>query len=256
MRCRKTVTEKKLAANRANAKRSTGPRSERGKNNSRFNAAITGLFAKHVVIPRCDGYESEEEFAALLAGLRNELQPEGLSEEFWVAQIAEAMWKLLRAARSEKGWGRNGVRSARHPPTAGLVEPYEKALRELLSVQREIKATGTLSPETSATLPQLVDFVRKNVFFCTAKDGPNQSDIDYFLADIGYQLKFLISAVQLQTNLRNEIIDDSYAIQALPLEPVMDSILRYRKAAQKDIDWARQRFEDSQERRKNTEIAS
>ena len=35
---RKTVTEKTLTANRLNAQRSTGPRTQRGKNYSKFNA--------------------------------------------------------------------------------------------------------------------------------------------------------------------------------------------------------------------------
>ncbi len=52
---RKTVTEKTLTANRLNAERSTGPRTDRGKNTSKFNAVRTGLFAKHVIIPLCDG---------------------------------------------------------------------------------------------------------------------------------------------------------------------------------------------------------
>ena len=59
MRCTKTVTEKTLAANRLNAKRSTGPRTERGKNTSKFNAVKAGLFAKQVVIPLCDGEGSD-----------------------------------------------------------------------------------------------------------------------------------------------------------------------------------------------------
>jgi hypothetical protein len=77
MGCRKTVTEMTLAANRLNAKRSTGPRTERGKNTSKFNTVITGLFAKHVVIPLCDGEGTEEQFARLLADLQQEFQPEG-----------------------------------------------------------------------------------------------------------------------------------------------------------------------------------
>ena len=75
---KKTLTEKKLAANRLNAKRSTGPRTERGKNTSKFNAVKAGLFAKQVVIPLCDGEGSEEQFARLLAELQQEFQPEVL----------------------------------------------------------------------------------------------------------------------------------------------------------------------------------
>ena len=72
---KKTLTQKALAANRLNAKRSTGPRTERGKNHSKFNAVKTGLFANHVVIPKCDGdpYEDddpEEQFSQTDRGSR------------------------------------------------------------------------------------------------------------------------------------------------------------------------------------------
>src|ERR1019366_4873477 len=78
MRCRKTVTEKTLTANRLNAKRSTGPRTERGKNTSRFNAVKTGMFAEHLIIPKCDRcrYEDDEDpyeqFSKLLDALQHE----------------------------------------------------------------------------------------------------------------------------------------------------------------------------------------
>jgi len=41
------LSEKKLKANRENAKKSTGPRTARGKANSRRNALKHGLFARH-----------------------------------------------------------------------------------------------------------------------------------------------------------------------------------------------------------------
>jgi hypothetical protein len=109
MRCRKTVTEKTLTANRLNAKRSTGPRTERGKNTSRFNAVKTGMFAEHLIIPKCDRcrYEDDEDpyeqFSKLLDALQHEYKPEGPSEVFCVAQLAECMWKQRRVSRSERG---------------------------------------------------------------------------------------------------------------------------------------------------------
>jgi len=54
MRCSKTVTARKIEANRANAAHSTGPRTERGKRNAKFNAVTLGLFARHVVILFCN----------------------------------------------------------------------------------------------------------------------------------------------------------------------------------------------------------
>src|SRR5664280_3759492 len=94
---RKTVTEKTLAANRLNAKRSTGPRTERGKNTSKFNAVKAGLFAKHVVIALCDGEGSEQQFAGLLADLKQAFQPEGPLEAFYVEDIAKSMWRIRSA---------------------------------------------------------------------------------------------------------------------------------------------------------------
>jgi hypothetical protein len=72
MRCIKTVTPMKLEANRKNAKRSTGPRTERGKSIARFNAVTRGLFAKHVIIPICDGDQAGKEFQSLLDGLHQD----------------------------------------------------------------------------------------------------------------------------------------------------------------------------------------
>ena len=66
MGSKKTVTEKTLAANRLNPKQSTGPRTERGKNNSKFNAVKAGLFARCVVIPVCDGEGCKKQFARLI----------------------------------------------------------------------------------------------------------------------------------------------------------------------------------------------
>lgn len=77
MKITKTVTEKKLVANRQNAQQSTGPRTDIGKSNARFNAVTLGLFAKHVVVPMCDGDGSKVEFRRLVADLQQEFQPVG-----------------------------------------------------------------------------------------------------------------------------------------------------------------------------------
>jgi hypothetical protein len=72
VRSTKTVTARKIEANRRNAKCSTGPRTERGKGNSKFNAVTLGLFAKHVAIPMCDGYKPERDFQSLLDNLHQD----------------------------------------------------------------------------------------------------------------------------------------------------------------------------------------
>ena len=103
MRCPKSVTPKKVEANRRNSKLSRGPRTERGRHIAKFNAVTLGLFAKHVVIPCCDGYNAEKDFQSLLDGLHQEFLPIGSYEEWLVVKIAECMWRLRRATRFESG---------------------------------------------------------------------------------------------------------------------------------------------------------
>ena len=69
MKNRKALTKKKIEANRANSKSSTGPTTEIGRRISRFNAVTFGLFAEHVVIAICDGDNPEAEFQMLMNGL-------------------------------------------------------------------------------------------------------------------------------------------------------------------------------------------
>jgi hypothetical protein len=93
VRCRKTVTPKKLEANRLNAKSSTGPRTDRGKKNSRFNALTLGLFAKHVVTPICDGYKPEKDFKSLLDGLQPGIPAD--SGRAGLRRIAMCIWRVV-----------------------------------------------------------------------------------------------------------------------------------------------------------------
>jgi len=87
------ATEKQIAANRRNAAKSTGPKSEAGKEIARMNAAKHGMQAKHVVLPG----EDPREFEALVRGLEEHLLPVGPLETSLVARIADCTWCLQRA---------------------------------------------------------------------------------------------------------------------------------------------------------------
>lgn len=60
----RTISERKLLANRANAKKSTGPRTERGKSWSRRNAVKHGLLSNAVLF-HSDGTAAEPELEAM-----------------------------------------------------------------------------------------------------------------------------------------------------------------------------------------------
>ena len=103
MRAKKQVSEKQAAANRRNAEQSTGPRTPSGKKTAARNALQHGLLASEIVITGGDGKESVEEFAALLAGLRDDYDPQSMLEDLLVENIAKCFWRLRRSIRCEHG---------------------------------------------------------------------------------------------------------------------------------------------------------
>ena len=95
------VSDRRLAANRSNALRSTGPKTPQGKAAVRHNALKHALLAKEVVITTGDGREDPDEFSRLHAALTEDLQPVGLLEDMLVEKIAVSYWRLRRLLRVE-----------------------------------------------------------------------------------------------------------------------------------------------------------
>jgi flagellar biosynthesis/type III secretory pathway protein FliH len=87
------TTQKQLQANRANARRSTGPKTETGKAVSRLNAVKHGLTAKTLIIAG----ESADDFDELRAKLVQELNPQSTLECELVEQLAVNVWRRRRA---------------------------------------------------------------------------------------------------------------------------------------------------------------
>lgn len=73
-------------------RKSTGPRTQRGKEKSRNNALKFGIFSRVAVLPG----ESHEEFDALLNGLRDHFQPIGALEVNLVEKLALDLWRYRR----------------------------------------------------------------------------------------------------------------------------------------------------------------
>jgi len=69
-----------------------GPRTQQGKEKSKYNSVKHGIFCRAVVI----NGESRAEFEDLLNGLRNDLQPEGTLEEILVEKLAALFWREHR----------------------------------------------------------------------------------------------------------------------------------------------------------------
>ena len=91
------ATEKQIAANRRNAKKSTGPRTPAGKARASLNALRHGLRAGTLILPD----EDPAEFDALHARIQAHYQPRNYAEQHLVDEMANAEWKALRAEKLE-----------------------------------------------------------------------------------------------------------------------------------------------------------
>src|ERR1019366_7942604 len=94
------VSQEQLAANRANAAKSTGPRTPQGKARSTQNARKHGFTASTFAVVRL---EDLQEVAHLKDDLLAVFQPVNSQELFALERIALAQQALLRAARFESG---------------------------------------------------------------------------------------------------------------------------------------------------------
>jgi len=86
------ASDKQLQANRANAKQSTGPRSQGGKARSRLNSRKHGLTAKTLIIVG----ECADDFDQLRAELMDEHDPQSALEAELVERLAGILWRLRR----------------------------------------------------------------------------------------------------------------------------------------------------------------
>jgi hypothetical protein len=86
------ISPAQLAANRANAQLSTGPRTAAGLAKSSQNAVKSALTGRTVLLPTDD----VQEYSTFLAGFQSDLQPLGQLETELVQIIVDCFWRLRR----------------------------------------------------------------------------------------------------------------------------------------------------------------
>ena len=92
-----SISDKQLAANQANAQKSTGPRTPEGKRKSSQNALKHGVLARAILI---EG-EDERGFFNLCKAYEWEYKPQTPTERALVNKAVTAQWRALRAASLE-----------------------------------------------------------------------------------------------------------------------------------------------------------
>lgn len=92
-----STAEQRLAANRANALKSTGPVTPEGKNRSCSNATRHGLLSARLLLDD----ECPTEFETLFEELQSALGPVGFLERTLVERIAISIWRQRRLIKAE-----------------------------------------------------------------------------------------------------------------------------------------------------------
>jgi hypothetical protein len=90
---------RQIEANRRNARKSTGPNTEEGKQRSRCNAVRHGLTAETVI----GALEDAEDYDAFQAAIIADYDAQSAVERELVLRLASVLWRLRRAATMETG---------------------------------------------------------------------------------------------------------------------------------------------------------
>jgi hypothetical protein len=92
-------SQRQIEANRRNARLSTGPATEEGKNRSRQNALRHGLTAETVI----GALEDAEDYAAFEMAVTSDYDAQTTVERELVLRLASLLWRLRRATAIETG---------------------------------------------------------------------------------------------------------------------------------------------------------
>ena len=153
------ATEKQRAANRENAKKSTGPRTPEGKAVSCMNAVTDGFASSTSFIKG----ENENDLYALYRNLHGELKPATHVEQILVEKMIHNQWLSLRAIRLQSARLAGKQPWDELPKDLALLIRYQtaadrafhKAHAELLKLQKERKKSEIGSvPEKREQTPQ------------------------------------------------------------------------------------------------------
>ena len=112
------TSEKQLEANRRNAMRSTGPKTDEGKARSSRNNLRHGLTGQITVLP----FEDREAHDAFVNRLIEDLNPETPMEEQLAHSIAEDSWRLNRVCALESNIFALGREQEHNPVRIALAD--------------------------------------------------------------------------------------------------------------------------------------
>jgi hypothetical protein len=270
------VSPRKIAANRQNALKSTGPKTPQGKAHSRNNSLKHGLFAMNFFVGAAAKAESREQYQQLLDQLTHAYDPVGAAEQLEVERITACWWKLGRAwryenseicyAQCEAGARLDDLMSRNSPiPTAPITREC-LALDLLTRAGTEIEFTGRLSDELKRDMDAPNEIFQPLWAHAQKVTEIQLAQASYdnrrAAADPKQAWTFLLenvqTGIQAQENRIKEILDSignrPYDNRAVPKAEVLDRVIRADSAAERSLNRAIDRLERLQRRRQGESV--
>ncbi len=266
------ISEKKIEANRRNARQSTGPKTDAGKHASRLNAVTHGLLANAVAITAGDYQEDEQEFAQLLEELREQFTPVAVAEDLEVQKIALCYWRKMRAVRYEHGAirKRTGDLREREEVSRELsfasdlhcgsnLERSSRGIQYLIDYLEYVKQEvldGTVSGESQEWLeqkfpdefapPDETEGAEETVAGPAASKDYRRQMVD----QIDEKLRRLSPLREKVAEIEELNLESKIRAAALPGPGVVDKLIRYETSNDRALDRAFNRLEGMQARRR------
>jgi hypothetical protein len=285
---RRSASPRQLAANRRNARKSTGPATPQGRAISRMNALKHAILSREALVRGLHIRESAQELRDLHQRFLLELNPVGPVEEMLVDQIVTAHWRWRRALKAESGeiaLSVDGGRWERRPslddelrrvmmlpsPVSGLEESSTGLsllacllgrLRDLVQLEGELTPSAIRQLKDSLgghpnPLTRSLDELRLRL-----QDNPerlqpealrerNQSRALRFLEE---KLERLAS--QKEDCAKREAIEEEsrQAASALPAMPVLQKIIGYETRLERQLYRAMTQLERLQRLRRGEAV--
>jgi hypothetical protein len=141
------TTSIQAQSNRANARRSTGPRSDAGKARSSRNGLQHGLRAALVLLPG----ESAADWQAHREGMLLSLGAKGALETELADRVALALWRLRRVGPCD------AATVARELPADGRPSPDDDLLDKIMRYEAHLSRQALRALETLERLQQIRD---------------------------------------------------------------------------------------------------
>lgn len=267
------ISDKKIQANCANSKKSTGPKTDRGKRFSSRNAWRHGL-SSAALIPGEFLDEHESELAALRKGLRSHFKPVGWWEETLVDKLCCEMHRMRRAVRYETAILTKGAPDFQHATLfanskyAEYFHNLDRARSSLLTARQTVLAGGKWEggelPDLSVMMTEdpiaaSVSFARETLnllllymYNCLPSDKQAKLK-SAILENIDSQLQELDLTKELLT-VRSKAASDINALK-LPSPDEANYLLRCKSDAERSFSQALDKLERAQALRKGTPVA-